>query len=468
MVVKEEYFYQAKDLFEETGIKITTGGHKILGAACGKRSFVEGYVAEKIDEWVKEIELLSTIAEIYPHAAYTAFTRVIIGKWQYLMRTIGSIGEMFQPLEIAISAKFIPALTGRGPSSSTERIILSLPTRFGGLNLVNPVEVANMHFNASLKITDSLKKMIISQTTTHKKVYLHDIKADLRKQKNQYYQQLASEVRENLSPTKQRNIDLLQLKGSSSWLNALPLKDQGFNLNKGEFRDALSFRYGWQMKNLPHYCICGAGFSTDHAMICPHGGMTISRHNEIRDLTADWLSEVCRETEVEPLLQPLSGEIILPRSANKQEDARVDIKTIGLWGRQQSAFFDVRVFHPNAPSYRDKSVAALFRTHELAKKREYGDRIREVENGSFTPLVFSTTGGASKETSVVYKRIAELLANKRKSPYNITLAWMRCHISFALMKSTVSCLRGSRVRQRQRKDIGIATEVAECNLLINP
>ena len=73
----------------------------------------------------------------------------------------------------------------------------------------------------------------------------------------------------------QRVIDLLGEKGSSSWLTALPLKDQGFNLNKGEFRDALSLRYGWQLKNLAHYCVCGVSFSTDHVMICPHGGMTM-------------------------------------------------------------------------------------------------------------------------------------------------------------------------------------------------
>ena len=406
VVVKEEFLKQAKVLFDETGIKITTDGHKVLGAACGKRSFVDGYVVDKIKEWEEEIDMLSKIAEMYPHAAYTAFTRAIMGKWKYLMRTIDGIGNMFQPLEKAISAKFIPALTGRGPCSSVERAIISLPIRYGRLNLVNPVNVAHIYYKASLKITEPLKKMIISQATTYKKLYLHDIKADLQKHKNQYQQQLVVEIRESLSPTNQRTMDLLQLKGSSSWLSALPLKDQGFNLSKGEFRDALSLRYGWQLKNLPQYCICGTSFSADHAMICPHGGMIISRHNEIRDLNADWMSEVCKETETEPLLQPLSGEIILPRSANKQEDARVDIKTVGLWGRQQSAFFDVRVFHPNAPSYRDKSVAALFRKHELDKKREYGDRISEVENGSFTPLVFSTTGGASRETTVVFKRLA--------------------------------------------------------------
>ncbi|CAB4044104.1 Hypothetical predicted protein [Paramuricea clavata] len=121
---------------------------------------------------------------------------------------------MFQPLENVILAKLIPALKGRGPCSSVERTILSLPTRHGGLNLDNPVEVANSHYNASLKITEPLKKMIVSQTTTYKKIYLHDIKAVLRKQKNQYHQQLATEVRESFSPIKQRTLDLLELKGS--------------------------------------------------------------------------------------------------------------------------------------------------------------------------------------------------------------------------------------------------------------
>ena len=381
----------------------------MLGAACGKRPFVEGYVADKIKEWDEEIMTLSKIAESYPHTAYTALSCVIIGKWQYLMRTVCDVGEMFQVLENRIANNFIPTLTGREPCSNEERLLLSLPTRHSGLNLPNPVDLAKIQQDASLKVTEPLKKMIISQTTSYERLQVHEIKAELRRQKNEYHQQLASDVRKTLSPLKQRIMDLLKEKGSSSWLSALPLKDHGFSLNKGEFRDALCLRYGWQLRNLPQYCICGKGFSTDHAMICTHGGMTIARHNEIRDLTAGWLNEVCTETE--PQLQPLSGEIILPRSANKQDDARVDIKTIGFWQRQQSAFFDVRVFHPNTPSYCNTSVAALFRKHELDKKREYGERVREVENNSFTPLVFSTT--ASTETTVVYKRLADLLACKQ-------------------------------------------------------
>ena len=67
---------------------------------------------------------------------------------------------------------------------------------------------------------------------------------------------------------------------------------------------------------------------------------------------------------------------MLPHTANKQDDARLDIRAKGFWSRQQDAFFDVRVFHPNASSYRGTNILALYRQHEMAKKREYGDRIR--------------------------------------------------------------------------------------------
>ena len=69
---------------------------------------------------------------------------------------------------------------------------------------------------------------------------------------------------------------------------------------------------------IDHYCVCDVSFSTDHAMIFPHEVMTIIRHNEIRDLTTDWMNEVCAETEKEPQFQPLSGENILPQTNKKK------------------------------------------------------------------------------------------------------------------------------------------------------
>ena len=57
-------------------------------------------------------------------------------------------------------------------------------------------------------------------------------------------------------------------KGASSWLNALPVEEMGFNLNKGEFRDALRLRYNMNLNDLPSTCACGKPFSITHALEC--------------------------------------------------------------------------------------------------------------------------------------------------------------------------------------------------------
>lgn len=167
-------------------------------------------------------------------------------------------------------------------------------------------------------------------------------------------------------------MDLLGEKGSSKWLSVLPIRDQGFNLNKGEFRDALNLRYGWQMKNLPHQRKCGKAFSADHAMTFPHGGLPIARHNEVRDISFLWLTKICIDEEKEPQVKSLSGEIIQPRRANNQDDARLGIRAKGFWSRQQDAYSDIRVFHPHASSYQSTNIPVPYRQHEMAKKSECG------------------------------------------------------------------------------------------------
>ena len=53
--------------------------------------------------------------------------------------------------------------------------------------------------------------------------------------------------------------------------------------------------------------------------------------------------------------------------------------------------------------YPHLSIQSPYRQHGLTKKRGYGDRIREIENDSFTPLVFATTGGMGRESTSIYK-----------------------------------------------------------------
>ena len=66
---------------------------------------------------------------------------------------------------------------------------------------------------------------------------------------------------------------------------------------------------------------------------------------------ADLLNEVCHGVGTEPSLQPVTGEQFEHRTANREDGARLDIVVQSFWGRDRSsAFFDVRVFNPYAPS----------------------------------------------------------------------------------------------------------------------
>ena len=68
----------------------------------------------------------------------------------------------------------------------------------------------------------------------------------------------------------------------------------------------------------------------------------------------------------------------------------------------------------------------------------------EVEHGTFTPLVFSTSGVMAHECSAYHKTLAEKLANKKSERYEDVMRYLRVKFSFLALKSTLLCLRGSR------------------------
>ena len=70
--------------------------------------------------------------------------------------------------------------------------------------------------------------------------------------------------------------------------------------------------------------------------------------------------------------------------------------------------------------------------------------MREIEHGSFSPFVFSTTGGMGTTAMVVYKRIASMISEKYERPYSKTMQWIRCRLSYSLLHSAIMCLRGTR------------------------
>ena len=239
------------------------------------------------------------------------------------------------------------------------------------------------------------------------------------------------QVAESLASKTERVVEPATEKGASNWLTVIPIKEMNFNLNKREFRDASKLRYDWEISDLLAMCTCGDLFTVDQAMACWHGGLIIQRHNEIRDLEAEMLRMVYTDVEIEPVLQEITGRE-RNRGANKAPDARLDVHARGFWDRQQSAFFNVRVCHPNADSYRELSPKQTFQLHENEKKRQYSRRVLKVERGTFTHLVLTSTGGIADECKRFHSRLAQLLVLKKVDDYAATISWIRAKASFAI------------------------------------
>ena len=79
--------------------------------------------------------------------------------------------------------------------------------------------------------------------------------------------------------------------------------------------------------NLKHSINNFSGLSVNYY----YAHATKTKHNQ--GTIKKWLTAVCTDMEKEPQLQPLTGETILPRSANKQEEAKVDLRANSFCNR---------------------------------------------------------------------------------------------------------------------------------------
>ena len=171
------------------------------------------------------------------------------------------------------------------------------------------------------------------------------------------------------------------------------------------------------------------------------------RHNRIRDLEAELMREVCNDVKIEPHLLPIANTNSV--NGNTKTNARLDVSGIGIWGPMERTFLDVRVMHPNSPSYIDKDIHQVYRAHEKEKKRTYNERVIQVEKGSFTPIVVSTFGGMGQEAESFHKRLALLIAEKRNETYSCVVNYIRTRLRFCLLKSVLTSIRGVRGKSKE-------------------
>ena len=71
---------------------------------------------------------------------------------------------------------------------------------------------------------------------------IHAAQREMCQVRNRYLKEKLDQVKDLVSGKTLRAVDFATQKSASSWLTVLPIKDMNFDLNKSDFRDAVSSR----------------------------------------------------------------------------------------------------------------------------------------------------------------------------------------------------------------------------------
>ena len=147
------------------------------------------------------------------------------------------------------------------------------------------------------------------------------------------------------------------------------------------------------------------------------------------------------------------------------ECKRLDIPARGFWGGQlEAALFDVWVFNPFSASAVTLPLPQLYKRHEQEKQRRYEQLLQE-ENCSFTPLIFSTSGGVSPLTKQFLQHLAKKLSEKKFGNYAQALCQLCTGLAFTITMAGSMCLRICRSRSHPLTAIDPVSALSTAKLL---
>lgn len=443
---------------KETGGRptMTTSGVRDLGAPLGSDSFTNGYVQSKVEKWREELSKLCDIAVSEPQAAYSFYAQCLSHKWMFLVRMVPGISQLMKPIEDLLGNRFIPLLFYEDANTlmmSTDfRSWMEMPCRLSGLAIVNPTRVADIYYQDATAFLQPLVTAITlgpdgPKDWKYNKIADRERAKEMREMRNERWKEFAANLRDSASDKHKRIMDLLKLPAASMWLTTRPLKEFDFVLNRRQFRDTMCSRYGLRPQGLRQVCQCGKPNDLDHPFSCPNGGFRTKVHNEIVQTVASIArSAGYNDQSIEPdHLELLPGQDPSElKSAYRAAAGGTDLRINGFNTFSRDCFFDITGINPFAPSYNDVTPTALFTRRENAKRRKYEDRITQVDNGDFIPLVFLTSGSWSPTFDMVLCKMASRRARRSEQQYSSVLLAFRRSIAFIIAKSISMMLRGTR------------------------
>ena len=229
LITKPETHATGKQLFKDTKVKIANSGKRFLGSVIGTFTFKRQYANEIVSQWISEIKVLSQIDKVEPQTAYCGFTTGFKHKVTYLMRTTPNINEELRQLDDAINNKLIPSFRENKLFGNHEGLLLSLPTKLGGMCIPVFSQIANVEFQNSSLLTKEHVSLIALQERTYEiqKETINNIKKKIKRDIQEYNQQKLIDIKSGLSSQQCRLNDINTEQGDSTWLSFLPIEEEG-------------------------------------------------------------------------------------------------------------------------------------------------------------------------------------------------------------------------------------------------
>ena len=124
-----------------------------------------------------------------------------------------------------------------------------MPIREGGLGIEELSIKAPREYEISKKVTQPLvTAMVIQSNTLPDKEEQQSLINEAKLEKQQELQERSKRIEDALPVATKQVVQQTKMVGASNWLNAIPPAEHGFDLSKGEFRDALALRFNHDIK----------------------------------------------------------------------------------------------------------------------------------------------------------------------------------------------------------------------------